>query len=69
MNETEKRFMMFKFFLSMDGIFLKEDLSNIIERAYKNSLSNTINYNNDDAYYLEVINNAISNAQKLKSSK
>lgn len=64
MTKLDKQFIMFKFFLSMEGIYINDEMSNKIHRAFDNALSDNINYNNSDAYY-DILYNTIKQSEQL----
>ena len=66
MDLIEKQFIMFKFFLSMNGIYLNNDLENNVKKAFELSHNNNIDYSvMNDAYFNEVLNRTISDSKKL----
>lgn len=68
MTKLDKQFIMFKFFLSMEGIYINDEMSNKIHRAFDNTLSDNINYDNSDAYY-DILYNTVKNAEKLSKEQ
>lgn len=64
MTKLNKQFIMFKFFLAMEGIYINDEMSNKIHRAFDNALSDNINYNNSDAYY-DILYNTIKQSEQL----
>ena len=65
MDKFQKAFTIFKLFLSMEGIYLKESLESSIYNAYKMSLE--ASYDNKDEYYV-AINNTIKETEKLNNT-
>lgn len=66
MDLIEKQFIMFKFFLSMNGIYLNNDLENNIKKAFELSHNNNIDYSiMNDVYFNEILNKTISDSKKL----
>ena len=65
MDKSQKAFTIFKLFLSMQGIYLKESLESSIYNAYKMSLD--VTYDNKDEYYV-AINNTIKETEKLNNT-
>jgi hypothetical protein len=67
MNLVDKQFMMFKFFLSMNGIFLNNDKEENVRKAFIMSHNENINYNiMTDAYFLEVLNRSINDSEIIQ---
>jgi hypothetical protein len=67
MNLVDKQFMMFKFFLSMNGIFLNNDKEENVRKAFIMSHNENINYNiMSDAYFLEVLNRSINDSETIQ---
>lgn len=69
MTKLEKQYIMFKFFLSMEGVYISDTLNSSISKAFYNALSENINYDNTDAYYLEVLGKAIRESENLAKIK
>ena len=69
MTKLEKQFIMFKFFLSMEGIYINDEMSSKIYRAFDNALSDNINYNNSDAFFDNILYNTIKGAEKLSKEQ
>lgn len=69
MTKLDKQFIMFKFFLTMEGIYINDEMSNKIHRAFDNALSDNINYNNSDAFFDNILFNTIKNAEKLSKEQ
>jgi hypothetical protein len=69
MTKLEKQYIMFKFFLSMEGVYISDTLNSSISKAFYNALSENINYDNTDAYYLEVLGKAICESENLAKIK
>ena len=65
MTKLEKQYIMFKFFLSMEGVYISDTLNSKISQAFYNALSENMNYDNTDAFYLEVIGKAIRESENL----
>ena len=64
MNLVDKQFIMFKFFLSMNGVFLNNDMEENVRKAFIMSHNENINYNiMSDAYFLEVLNRSINDSE------
>lgn len=69
MNLVDKQFIMFKFFLSMNGIFLNNDREENVRKAFIMSHNENINYNiMSDAYFLEVLNRSIDDIEKIEKN-
>ena len=69
MNLVDKQFIMFKFFLSMNGIFLNNDREENVRKAFIMSHNENINYNiMSDAYFLEVINRYIDDGETIQKN-
>jgi len=68
MTTLDKQFIMFKFFLSMEGIYINHEISDNIYRAFSNALSGNINYELADAFFDNILA-AIKNSEKLSKSK
>jgi hypothetical protein len=69
MNLVDKQFIMFKFFLSMNGIFLNNDREENVRKAFIMSHNENINYNiMSDAYFLEVINRSIDDGETIQKN-
>ena len=69
MNLVDKQFIMFKFFLSMNGIFLNNDREENVRKAFIMSHNENINYNiMSDAYFLEVINRSINDGETIQKN-
>lgn len=67
MNLVDKQFMMFKFFLSMNGIFLNNDKEENVRKAFIMSHNENINYNiMTDAYFIEVLNRSINDSEIIQ---
>ena len=69
MNLVDKQFIMFKFFLSMNGIFLNNDREENVRKAFIMSHNENINYNiKSDTYFLEVINRSIDDGETIQKN-
>lgn len=53
----------------MEGVYISDSLNSSISKAFYNALSENINYDNTDAFYLEVLGKAIRESENIAKIK
>lgn len=62
MNITDKQFILFKLFLSLNKVYFNNELEDIIKDSFYNVMNRS--YNADDKYY-ELLDNAIEESKYI----